>query len=79
MKIRTVKLPADLDRRLAERARRTRRSRSAVVRDAVTAYLKDSTPAAPGSFAEAARDLIGRLDGPADLSTNADYLGDFGR
>lgn len=79
MKTRSLKLPGELDSRLTEYARRRKLTRSAVVREAVGAYLArqdDNVPA--GAALERLRDLAGSVDGPPDLSTNPDYLLPYG-
>jgi Arc/MetJ-type ribon-helix-helix transcriptional regulator len=75
--MRTVsfKLPAELDEALDELARRRRASRSAVVREALEALTREGKP----SVVARAADLVGCLEGPGDLSTNPDYMKDFGR
>jgi hypothetical protein len=78
MKIRTLKLPPDLDRRLERYAEKTRYSRSFILREALTVYLDDAAPA-KGSALELAGDLVGCVEGPGDLSTNPKYMEGFGR
>ena len=80
MKTRSLKLPGDLDRRLDDHARLRRLSRSAVVREAVEAYLvRDSSAIRAGSMLARIHDLAGCVDGPPDLSTNQRYLDGYGR
>jgi hypothetical protein len=78
MKVRTLKLPAGLDRRLERHAEQHRQSRSFILREALTAYLDDAAPV-KGSALELAGDLVGCLEGPGDLSTNPKYMEGFGR
>jgi predicted transcriptional regulator len=77
--MRTVsfKLPTKLDRALDDLARRRRASRSAVVREALEALTK--TKDKRRSVTEAAGDLVGRFEGPGDLSTNPKHMADFGK
>jgi hypothetical protein len=79
MKVETLKLPRHLQARLLDRARRTGRSKSAVMREAIAAYLEDRVKPRRPSFADGARDLVGCVEGPSDLSTNPSYLDDLGR
>lgn len=77
----SVKVSPDLQERLAERARQSRLSQSELIRRALTQYLDEQTT---GSNVQSAADLAGDLagcvhGGPADLSSNPDYLDDFGR
>jgi len=78
VKTTSLKLPPDLDRQVAARSRSQGVSRGAVVREALTEYFGNRRRASV-SFADRARDLIGSVTGPPDLSTNADYLDDLGR
>jgi hypothetical protein len=75
----TMKLPHSLAARLNSAVKRRGRSRSAVVREALEAYLERSGEAAIGSCFDLARDLGGSLEGPADLSTNPRHLRGYGR
>lgn len=44
-----------------------------------TAEAEEPIEAEPGSFLEAAGDLVGSVEGPGDLSTNPKYMEDYGR
>ena len=70
----TVKLESDLDRDLTEMAKRKNVSRSMVVREALRAYAGTRR----ASALDLAGDAVGSLRGPGDLSTNKEYLKDFG-
>jgi hypothetical protein len=63
------------------RAVKQRRMRkSAVVREALERYLDESVTAPQGAFLEMTRHLLGCVkDAPADLSSNARHLADFGK
>lgn len=78
MKTLSLKLPDELDAKLAAAAKRVRTSKSEVARQALDAYLNGGGREQKGTFLELAGDLIGCLEGPGDLSHNADYLRDFG-
>ena len=79
MKTVSVKLPNALDAKLGAIAQQRGRSRSAVIRDALEAFLKRNGPVKVGSALDLAKDLAGCLAGPGDLSFNKKYLKDFGR
>jgi Arc/MetJ-type ribon-helix-helix transcriptional regulator len=79
MKTVSLKLPDALDGRLSVFIRKRKVSKSAVIREALEAYLAREGEAAPNSFLEAARDLCGHIDGPADLSTNPKHLDGYGQ
>jgi len=74
MRIASFKLPEHLDRTLTALARDRGTSRSALVREALEQFTATSQP----SVTELAGGLVGCLDGPADLSTGAPHMEDFG-
>ena len=74
MRPRSLKLPPELDALIQKTADERHVSYSHVVREAVTAYL--AHPAT--SAAAAAGELVGSLNGPADLSTAERHLKGFG-
>ena len=78
MKALSLKLPDALDAKLAAAARRRRTSKSAVVRDALEAFL-GAKGVRSGSALDLVRDLAGCVEGPGDLSYNKAYLRDLGR
>lgn len=81
MKIRSIKLPKQLDRRLSERAEALSMSSSAILREALAEYLVDDriAPRQAPSVGALAVDLAGCASGPADLSTHPDHLDGYGR
>ena len=79
MKAISLKVPAGLHARLTAVAQHRGASRSAVVREAIEAYLAEAAEPKPGSVAERWGDTIGCLEGPGDLSTNQAHLEGFGR
>jgi predicted DNA-binding protein len=76
----SIRLPESLLNELDRRARRRRRTRAAVIRAALDAYIALPDGALEEHPAERVRDLLGSLEGlPADLASNADqYLADLG-
>jgi len=83
MKTVSVKLSPRLVRWLATEAKRSGRTRSAVVHEALE-RLRGRTRSRPGirkkfkNLAEALSSLGGTFEGPRDLSTNPKYFDDFG-
>ena len=75
MKAISLKLPAALDKKVAEIAARRRTSKSAVLREAIEAYAGK----AKQSVTAAAGDSVGCFEGPSDLSTNPRHMDGFGR
>lgn len=75
--MRTVsfKLPEQLDDALSDLARRRKSSRSALVREALEAL----TTGKRRSVTAMVDELVGPLDGPADLSTNPKHMARYGR
>lgn len=74
----SLKLPDDLDARLAALAAWQGASKSEVVRNALDAYLARGDAAAPGSALELAGDLVGAFDGPEDLSHADQHMDGYG-
>lgn len=64
----TVKLDAQLEEQLRQRAARTGRNTSEVIRAALQAYLAQPESVAPRSAFELGADLFGRHRGAADLA-----------
>lgn len=80
MKVLSLKLPEQLDRKLSAVIKRRRARKSDVVREALERYLEESREIRKGSFLDLARDLVGCVkDAPADLSSNPKHLGGYGR
>lgn len=75
----SLKLPDPLALRLARTAKRRSMSKSAVIRDALEAYLSGNETHPQGSALSLVCDVQGMLSGPEDLSTNKNHLRNFGR
>ena len=75
----SLKLPDDLAARLSAAAEELGATKSAVVRRALDAYLIGKRQMQGKSFLALAGEGIGCVAGPGDLSTNPDYLRDFGK
>ena len=63
----------------SETARQKSMSKSALIRDALEAYLRTDDAVGKDSALAHAADIRGMLSGPADLSVNRKYLQNFGR
>jgi hypothetical protein len=74
MKTMSIKLHEELDARLTAAARRRGERRSAIVREALTAYLDATGDATGPSCLDLVADLAGCIKGPRDLSSNPKYL-----
>ena len=80
MRVLSVKVPEELERKLAAVVRKRGGRKSAVVRQALERYLDDAGEVRRGSFLELAGDLAGCVtDAPADLSSNPRHLAGFGK
>ena len=75
----SLKLPESLDAKLTILIRKRGMSKSAIIREALEAYLAREGELSPGSFLELARDLCGCVEGPVDLSTNQSHLDGYGQ
>lgn len=79
MKTVSFKLPVALAAKLTATAKRRRITKAAVVREALDSFLNGKRHIKKaGSVLELAGDLIGSLEGPGDLSYNADHMRGFG-
>ena len=74
----SLKIPETLAIRLQETARQKGVSISVLIRTALEAHLESYVAEEPRSALPQAEDLAGVLCGPEDLSTNKDYLENFG-
>ena len=79
MKTLSVKLPDGLEARLTVAARQRKTTKSTLVRKALQEALRQSGKSKPGSALDLARDLVGCVGGPGDLSVNKAYFKTFGR
>lgn len=73
----SLKIPAELDRRLQRVAKSRHISRSALMREAAEQYLSASGEKAESCLSKV-EDLIGSVEGPDDLSCNKKHLRGFG-
>jgi hypothetical protein len=79
MKTISLKLPVGLHTKLIRAAKQRKQSKSNVVRTALEEFLNGAPGTQkPVSALELAGDLVGRWQGPGDLSTNPRYMEGFG-
>lgn len=78
MKTLSLKLPDEVDARISAIAKRQQSSKSEVVRNALDAYLVQEMTPLKGSVLELAGDLVGSLEGPADLSHHDEHMRGYG-
>ena len=73
--LKSVRLDAELARRLKLLVEKTGRSQSALIQEAIRQYCENHQPAQQPSLYELDKDLFeGAGEGPEDLSTNPKYL-----
>ncbi len=75
----SLKMPRALVVEVSEAARRRGVSRSALIREALEAFLSAERAAQPVSALSQALDLAGAFPGPEDLSVNPHYMRGFGQ
>lgn len=78
MKTLSLKLPETLDSQIGAIARQRGKSKSAVVRSALDAYLASEMAPRSGSALDLAGDLAGALEGPTDLSCHDGHMRGYG-
>jgi metal-responsive CopG/Arc/MetJ family transcriptional regulator len=78
MTVVSCKLPKKLAAQLERVAKDERRSKQAVLREAIEQRLKTRRKAVRGSAYELVKHLIGSLEGPSDLATNPEHMKRFG-
>jgi hypothetical protein len=74
----SLKVAASVDRMLTRRAAESGAGKSDLVREALARYLLDDAKPTAGSFLEAALDLEGCVEGPADLASDPRHLAGYG-
>ena len=79
MKPLSLKLPESLLDRLTSAARERGESRSALVREAIEAYIEGDSRPQKGSCLDLAGDLVGSVKGPVDLSFNKKHMRGYGQ
>jgi predicted transcriptional regulator len=77
MRVVSIKLPEALDKQLTELARRRNASRSAVLREALESFARDSQ-GSRASVTQAAGELVGSIQGPRDLGSHSKHMAGYG-
>jgi len=78
MTVVTCKLPKKLAAKLERVAKEERRSKQALLREAIERRLKTRRIAGRMSAYDLVKDLVGTLEGPFDLATNPEHMKGFG-
>jgi len=74
MKTLSVKVPEDLDLKLTAVAAKRGKTKSSLIRAALDHLVKSIEGVTPNSCLDLAKDLIGSVEGPSDLSYNNKHL-----
>jgi predicted transcriptional regulator len=75
----TLKISDGIKEKLKTYSRRKGLSRSEIVRKALLDYFEKDDLDKQGTFYDLAKDLAGSVKGPSDLSTNKEYLSEYGQ
>ena len=79
MKTLTVKVPEELDLKLAAVAKKIGESKSNLIRTAIEHIVTSSSAITANSCLDLAKDLVGSVEGPTDLSHNKKHLAGYGQ
>ena len=79
MKTLTVKVPEKMDLKLAAIAAKRGESKSDLIRTAIISILKENETVNQNSCLDLAKDLVGSVEGPSDLSCNKKHLKGYGK
>ena len=79
MKTISVKVPEELEAKLAAVAARRGESKSTLIRTAIEQLIASEKDITPNSCLDLSRDLVGCVDGPTDLSYNKKRLEGYGK
>ncbi len=79
MKTLSLKLAESLFAKLTSAARQRGESKSALVREAINTFLTGNNQSPKGSCLDLAKDLMGCVKGPLDLSFNKKHMRGYGQ
>ena len=77
MKTLTVKMPEELDLKLTAVAAKRGESKSNLIRTAIDSILNANEAVTHNSCLDMAKDLVGSVEGPSDLSCNKKNLKNY--
>ncbi len=75
----SIKLPRILDERLEATAKKRKKTKAAIILEALQEYLAKQEETEPVTAYDLAKEFIGCGAGPSDLSTNKEYMEGYGR
>jgi metal-responsive CopG/Arc/MetJ family transcriptional regulator len=79
MKTLSVKVSDDLNLKLAAVAAKRKENKSNLIREAIETIVNANEAVTPNSCLDLAKDLMGSVEGPSDLSYNNKYLKGYGQ
>ncbi len=79
MKTLTVKVPEYLDLKLTAAAAKRGESKSDLIRAALESIVNANETITPNSCLDLAKDIVGSVEGPSDLSYNKKHLIGYGQ
>ena len=79
MKTLSVKVSDDLNLKLAAVAAKRKENKSNLIREAIETIVSANEAVTPNSCLDLAKDLMGSVEGPSDLSYNRKYLKGYGQ
>ena len=79
MKTLTVKVPVELDLKLAAVAKMRGESKSNLIRTAIEHIVTSSSAITANSCLDLAKDLVRSVEGPTDLSYNKNHFARYGQ
>jgi hypothetical protein len=79
MKTLSVKVSDDLNLKLAAVAAKRKENKSNLIREAIETIVNANEAITPNSCLDLAKDLIGSVEGPPDISYNNKYLKGYGQ
>jgi hypothetical protein len=79
LKTLTIKVPEELDLKLEAAAAKRKERKSTLIRAAIESFVNTEQAITSNSCLDLAKDLIGLVEGPPDLSHNKKHLKGYGR
>jgi len=79
MKTLTVKVPEELELKLAAVAAKRGENKSTLLRAAIESIVNANDEITPHSCLDLAKDIVGSVEGPSDLSYNKRHLRGYGQ
>lgn len=75
----TLKIPGSIKEKLKNYSKNKGISKSEIVRNALLDYFNSDDLERQGTFYDLAKDLAGSVEASSDLSTNKEYLSEYGK